>query len=168
MLYRELELEDYEAYNALRAIALDTAPQAFLMTNAEESELRKARFEDTPNHPHKFMMGAFEENKLVGMMGFVKQERKKAAHKGEIWGVFVLPEKQGQGIATNLLKLTIDKAFKIEELRQIILGVNSANPKAIALYEKAGFTLWGIEKDALHTNGQFYNENMMVIFRPKS
>ena len=165
MNYRQLVLNDYEQYNKIRSHALDTVPEAFASTNEAEIDNRKERFTNLVTHQFNFITGAFDGEVLVGMVGFVKEERIKLKHKGLIWGMFVDKSKQGLGIGSKLIKIAINKAFEIDELKQINLSVVATNTSAVKLYEKTGFVFYGLEKDALSVNNQFFDEYLMVRYR---
>ena len=47
-------------------------------------------------------------------------------------------------------------------VRQINLGVNAANLEAIALYEAAGFTAFGVERGFMLLDGRLHDELHMV------
>ena len=50
-------------------------------------------------------------------------------------------------------------------LRKITLGVNAANPAAIALYEAAGFESFGVEPGFLLVDGALQDEvHMAYVF----
>ena len=161
MTYRTLTVEDYPAYDALRGMALDAVPEAFGSTNQEENPHRKNRFESNVTHAESFIMGAFDEEELVGMVGFLKLEKIKIQHKGIIWGMFVKPEMQGRGIGSELMKNTLEKAAQIDHLLQINLDVNAENQAAIRLYTNVGFTPFGREKNALFVNNKMYDTILM-------
>jgi len=161
VIYRTLTVEDYPAYDALRGMALDTVPQAFGSSNEEEIPHRKNRFESNVTHEESFIMGAFDEGELVGMVGFMKLEKIKMRHKGIIWGMFVKPDMQGRGIGSQLMKNTLEKAAQIKHLQKINLDVNAENPAAIRLYEKMGFISFGLERNALLVNGKMYDTILM-------
>lgn len=161
MIYRTLTVKDYPAYNTLRRMALDVVPKAFGSTNEEENPHRKNRFESNVTHRESFIMGAFDDEELVGMVGFLKLEKIKLQHKGIIWGMFVKPKMQGRGIGSELMKNTLEKAAKIGHLQKINLDVNAKNQAAIHLYKKMGFISFGIEKNALLVNGKMFDLIMM-------
>ncbi len=161
MIYRILTVEDYPSYNALRGMALDVVPEAFGSTNQEEIPHRKNRFESNVTHQESFIMGAFDDEALVGMVGFLKLEKIKIQHKGIIWGMFVKPHIQGRGIGSKLMKNTLEKAAQINHLQQINLDVNAENQAAIRLYEKMGFIAFGREKNALFVNNKMYDTILM-------
>ena len=161
MEIRPLQLEDFEAFAKIRAYALENNPEAFCASNKEELAHRKSRFEETVNHKDNFMLGAFLDEKLIGIVGFVKETRIKSKHKGFIWGMFIYPEQQNQGIGKKLLLAALAKAFNNPELRQINLSVIENNTNALKLYEKLGFITYGVEKSSLCVNGNFYDEILM-------
>ena len=161
MNYRTLTIEDYPAYDALRGMALDAVPEAFGSTNKEEIPHRKNRFESNVTHKESFIMGAFDEGELVGMVGFLKLEKIKLRHRGIIWGMFVQPKVQGRGIGSELMRNTLEKAAQIQHLQKINLDVNAENPAAIRLYEKMGFISFGLDKNALFVDGKMYDTILM-------
>jgi RimJ/RimL family protein N-acetyltransferase len=165
MQYRELQIEDFSAYNKLREMALDTEPEAFKSTNNEERKNREEKFNLNIQNKFNFILGAFKANDLVGVATFIREIRKKTIHKGGIYGVFVDPDYRGRGIGTKLLDLVIDKSFKIDGIKQINLSVTFSNKKASRLYEKAGFVPYGLEKAAFCVNDVFYDNLLMVRFK---
>ena len=165
MEYRKLIISDYEEYNKIRTNALNIVPEAFASTNEEEMANRKQRFISIVIHPFNFLMGAFDNELLVGLVAFVKEEKNKLKYKGIIGGMFVDPLKQGEGIGYQLVIKTVDTAFEIEELKKINLQVVTTNVNAVRLYEKTGFISYGLEESALCVNGQFFDVYLMVRFR---
>ncbi|MFN8674416.1 MAG: GNAT family protein [Candidatus Sericytochromatia bacterium] len=165
IIYKELELKDCEAYCNIRKIALATFPESFGATEERDAPVREERFKNTLKDKNNFMLGAFENNTLVGITFFNREERTKMAHKGNIYGMFVLKEKQGLGIGYNLLKLALEKAFNIDGIKQINLAVVASNDKAVNLYKKLGFKEYGLEKDSLFVNGKYFDDYLMVRFK---
>lgn len=154
MEIRALEPGDWEAYNALREEALNEVPTAFGATNTEEVAYRKARFEAMEGHPCNFILGAFAEGSMLGMIGFVRWEKVKIRHKAAIWGMYVRSAAQRQGIGRQLMEAALEKAKRQEGLRQIHLEVNAANVAALRLYEALGFHSYGLEKEAMWVEGE--------------
>lgn len=165
MNYRTLDINDFESYNEIRKISLDTYPEAFLSSNEEENSIRKERFYSTIKNEFNFIMGAFDENKLVGIISVIRENRKKANHKAGIYGMFLKPEYQGKGIAKELLDISLKKLFEIKDIQKVNLSVNASNEKAINLYEKSGFNPYGIERNAICIDDKYYDEILMVLFR---
>ncbi|MGN4125083.1 GNAT family N-acetyltransferase [Lysinibacillus sphaericus] len=48
-------------------------------------------------------------------------------------------------------------------MEQINLTVVSENSSAKKLYKSLGFKVYGVERNALKFNGQYFNENLMVL-----
>ncbi len=164
-IYRPLESGDYEAFCTIRNQALETFPMAFAATPSEEFPKQKQRYDNTMKSQYNFIMGAFKGQELIGMAGFVKEYWAKTKHKGIIWGLFVLPKHMGNGIGSKLLKSTVEKAFTNEGLQQILLSVVNDNDKALALYKKAGFEPYGIERKALKVNEHWLDEIHMIKYK---
>lgn len=57
----------------------------------------------------------------------------------------------------------IERAKHLDGLEQIKLTVVSENHPAKKLYKSLGFEVYGIERNALKFNGQYYDEDLMVL-----
>ncbi|HKV92892.1 MAG TPA: GNAT family N-acetyltransferase [Candidatus Angelobacter sp.] len=85
-----------------------------------------------------FVVGSFEDGKLMGTAGFFRRKNNKERHKGHVWGVYVSPEQRGKGVGKALMQEIIRRAREIEGIEQITL-VASAGLPAQKLYEAVGF-----------------------------
>jgi ribosomal protein S18 acetylase RimI-like enzyme len=72
------------------------------------------------------------------MVGFCLASREE--EKGRIKAIYVLPEYQGEGIGSKLMKKAIEW---LSEEKQIYINVVEYNLKAINFYEKHGFSKTG-------------------------
>lgn len=88
----------------------------------------------------------------------------KTAHKGNIYGMFVAPETRGMGVGKLLLEELIRKAKNSNGLEQLNLTVVSNNVAAKKLYTSLGFDVYGVERNALKDNGEYFDEDLMVLF----
>jgi ribosomal protein S18 acetylase RimI-like enzyme len=151
---RTLHIPDAQGYRALRLRALRDDPAAYL-TSAEEYEARTladsaARLSPTPN---RFTLGAFVDGELRGMTTLVRSESPKQRHRAEVFAVYVAPEMRGLGLGRALLDELIRQARSMPELDVLNLSVTESQTAARRLYERLGFTVWGVEQDALRENG---------------
>jgi RimJ/RimL family protein N-acetyltransferase len=81
--------------------------------------------------------------------------------------MFVAPEARRAGLATTLMGQLIEHAAAVVE--EIRLSVVTANPEAVRLYEKAGFSAYGLERRALKVDGRYYDELLMsLLLRPEA
>ncbi|GGD98061.1 GNAT family N-acetyltransferase [Paenibacillus nasutitermitis] len=160
---RMITPEDTESYWDLRLNALKNNPEAF-SANYEDQISRsldsvRARILTINDH---FIMGAFNNEIVIGMIGFVREPDKKLSHKGNIWGTYVLPEFRGQGIGHKLLDKVLLRAKKIEGISQINLGVITFNEAAKKMYESHGFISYGLEKNSMIHNEKYFDEELMA------
>ncbi len=165
---RNLTTQDAAQFRELRLRALQEYPEAFGSSFEEEQTVT---LEQTINvfsarqAPQNFVAGAFQEDgTLVGTIGFFQQSKRKLQHKGMIWGMYVIPGLHGAGAGSKLLLHVIEQARQIPGLTQIQLAVVTSNEPAKRLYQKHGFVAYGLEKDALITGGQSYDEDLMALY----
>jgi len=86
----------------------------------------------------------------------------KERHKATIYGMYVAPRQRRQGVGRRLLERAIKQARRLK-VRQLRLAVTTENRAAIALYQKAGFVEYGVEKNALRIGNRFYSETWMAL-----
>jgi ribosomal protein S18 acetylase RimI-like enzyme len=162
---RILNETDAELYQDLRLRALKINPEAFGSTYEREVKFTlETVVERLRPTDDKFSLGAFDDNNLlVGMVTFMRESSPKTAHKGNIFGMFVEPEMRGHGFGKSLLLELIDKVKSCNGLEQINLAVVSNNELAKRLYKSIGFQVYGVENNALKWNGDYFDEELMVL-----
>lgn len=77
------------------------------------------------------------------------------------------PLDAGKGYGTQATRLMVAFGFERLALHRIELEVFAFNPRAIRVYEKAGFVREGVRRDALWWNGEFHDAVIMAILRPE-
>ncbi len=150
MAVARLSPQDAEAFRSLRLEALRQAPLAFGSTLAEEASRPLSWFGDTLESSAVFAASG-AEGRLLGMLGYRAESLRKRQHIGQLWGLYVRPEARGLGIGAGLLDACISHARARVSVLQLLAG--AANPDAIRLYERAGFTLLGTEPASLRVDG---------------
>ncbi|MBD8068758.1 GNAT family N-acetyltransferase [Bacillus sp. PS06] len=164
MNIRSLEESDAKVYQELRLNALKLNPEAFGSTYEREVHFKlETVIERLKPTDDKFTLGYFNDEHLVAIVTFVREGGTKTAHKGNIYGMFVMPELRGQNVGKTLLLELIKKASHYDGLEQINLTVVSDNKPAKNLYISLGFEVYGVEKNALKFNGQYFDEDLMVL-----
>ncbi|WP_199624784.1 GNAT family N-acetyltransferase [Paenibacillus alkalitolerans] len=162
---RKITTNEVDVYWELRLEALRTSPEAFGGTYEEVVDTPidavRSRIGSTNDN---YILGAFSEsNKIVGMLGFKREQSIKTRHKGFIWGMYVTPSYRKQGVGKSLLNEVLKRSKKLQGLEQITLCVVTSNNHARELYIKSGFEVFGYEKNALKHEGHRYDEEHMVF-----
>ncbi|BAZ40257.1 GCN5-related N-acetyltransferase [Calothrix sp. NIES-4101] len=62
-----------------------------------------------------------------------------------------------------LLDRALSHLRHLDGLRQIILTVTASNLAASSLYKSRGFEVFGLECDALFINGNYFDEEHLVL-----
>lgn len=93
MHIRRLTPADAPAFQALRLFALEDAPSAFGSSYEEESRFSASTIEGRlALRPDRGPFGAFEGDKLVGLVALGRESMTKLSHKVMLWGLYVRPE----------------------------------------------------------------------------
>jgi RimJ/RimL family protein N-acetyltransferase len=164
---RRLLPADAADFQALRLRGLREAPTAFGASYEEECDAPAAAVaERMAANRDGFILGAFDGVTLVGVVGMQRERPRKRAHKMVLWGMYVIPEARGKRVGHALVAEALRQAFAWPGVRQVILGVNAANAPALALYEAAGFTSFGLECACMIVDGVLQDEIHMVCVRP--
>jgi GNAT superfamily N-acetyltransferase len=157
---RRLKNEDAETYQKIRLEALEVAPQAFGSTLAREQALSRAEF--IRRLENGLSLGAFEDDALVGVVGLVVAAGEKERHKGTLVGMYVSLSARGRGVGQALVEGLLATAVGVVE--QVNLAVVDDNVRARSLYERCGFSAYGLETRALKYHDQYFDDVLMVRF----
>jgi ribosomal protein S18 acetylase RimI-like enzyme len=155
---RRLTPADAALYRDIRLEGLGCNPEAFGSTFEAESARPLTFFSERLDGSASF--GAFHDSKLVGIAGLLIREGGKEAHKGLLVGMYVRPDARRAGVGRRLVETIIEFAHQRVELIQ--LAVVSDNEPARRLYERLGFLVYGIERNALKQDGRYHDEVLMA------
>jgi ribosomal protein S18 acetylase RimI-like enzyme len=147
----------------LRGSALLDSPLAFLASPEDDMAFSEAAVRDLLKPQRDSVVFGAHSRGLIGMLGLYRLNQRKAAHKAKVWGMFVLPDWRGQGVAERLLDAAIRYARSLEGVASVHLSVSESALAAQHLYEKAGFQTWGIEPDAIRFEQRSNGERHMRL-----
>jgi ribosomal protein S18 acetylase RimI-like enzyme len=149
----------------LRLEALQGDPEAFSASAEDHQSLSLKDVESRlgAGTTGSFVVGAFEESRLVGMAGFVREKGLKTRHKGRIWGVYVAPGKRGRGVGRKMIQMLPERGGSIDGVEQVLISVAATQTSAAGLYGSLGFERFGCEPRALKVAGRFIDEEYMVL-----
>jgi GNAT superfamily N-acetyltransferase len=165
---RLLNERDAQTLWNFRMLALQSDPWSFVESPEELQKIPVAEYAtrlsaNKTDHADNFVYGAFEQEKLLGMVGFYQEQPLKRRHKGWIWGVFVAPEARGQGLSKKLMRAAIERASTIRGLEIILLTVSVGQSVPRRLYESLGFRGIGIEPQGLKIGPEHLDEEHMYL-----
>jgi ribosomal protein S18 acetylase RimI-like enzyme len=164
---RVLGEADASQYHELRLRALREHPDAFT-SSYEEDRLKplawaRSRIVPSAEAPHDFILGAFDGDRLVGILGLSVEPRAKIRHKGHVFGMYVAPEYAGRGLGRKLMDCCIERARGVPGLVLLQLTVTETNSRAKSFYEKAGFRAFGVERNAVKLGERYFDKCHMTL-----
>ena len=165
VLIRPTRAEDAAAYRALRLDSLQAHPEAFgadyATSAARPIEYWQERMHSGSGGEHGATYIAEAAGELIGMTALVRNDLAKTRHAGSIFGVYTRPDWRGTGVADALIEACVAYARELG-LRLVRLGVVTTNASAIRMYQRCGFTVYGVEPEAIQHDGMYYDELLMV------
>ncbi|HSK66709.1 MAG TPA: GNAT family N-acetyltransferase [Anaerolineales bacterium] len=164
---RKLHPDESALYRAIRLQCLKTEPDHFGSTFEEESSMPRLKFESwiEQNGPDHFMFGAFDGEKLAGIVGFMRQERHRARHRGEVVQMYVDASYRGQRLGESLLRGLLNQAFTLDGVEQAQLSVVAHNRAAIRLYERIGFRAFGVQPNYFKVGVHYFDQQFMQLMK---
>jgi RimJ/RimL family protein N-acetyltransferase len=157
--------DDAGLLRALRIEALAAQPEAFAAdyTAAQEDPVDwwVGLITDYALDNKGVISLACHADQLIGMTGLIHGHWPKTRHSGNIWGVYVNPDWRGLHVGESLIKECLAWA-QAQGLTIVKLGVVTTNTAAIRCYARCGFTVFGIEPQAICYDGVDYDELLMA------
>jgi len=162
---RTTKADDAAAYRDLRLEGLRDHPEVFgadyATSAARPIEYWQERMSIGAGGEHGVTYVADASGELIGMTALVRNDLAKTRHAGSIFGVYTHPNWRGAGVADALLEACVAYARELG-LRVVLLGVVTTNASAIRLYQRCGFTVYGVEPEAIHHDGIYFDELLMA------
>jgi RimJ/RimL family protein N-acetyltransferase len=103
------------------------------------------------------------DGKIIGTADLHNMDRRDGTAEMGI-GIFV-PEYLGKGYGRDAIRLLIDFAFRIQNLRRLWLETYSVNVRAQRSYAACGFVEEGRLRQHAHVNGQYVDMVVMGLLR---
>lgn len=113
------------------------------------------------SNPGKFMISAFDGDRIVGNIGCFGMGGEFLKHNARI-GMGLEKEFHNLGLGTALLNYAIETA-KQNNIHRLELTVRTYNDAGVALYEKVGFRRVGILKETAFIDDKFCDEYMYEL-----
>jgi ribosomal protein S18 acetylase RimI-like enzyme len=164
-LIRVVEPDDVEPLRALRLEALQRDPDAFLATVAAELAKTDGEVKEqiTPNE-NNFVIGAFDGQKMVGMVGAGRERWEKMQHTMDVWGTYVTADARGQGVCAAMMRALEAEARTRKGVQCLKLGVIDGNSDALRTYESVGYVKFATEPMFMRKeNGEIAAQHLMMF-----
>ena len=146
-------------HRALDSVARERRYLAFL--EAPPIEATRAFVLGNIKRGHLQFVAVSADGEVVGWCDVTPLDRPTQAHRG-VFGVGLLPQFRGQGIGTKLTRSAL-AAARAFGLHRVELTVREHNTGAIELYKKEGFTIEGVQRDAVLVDGVYENVVCMAV-----
>lgn len=159
----QLSPDRWKEYKELRLESLRDFPVSFDSSVDEEENLSDEQWQEKFSNPTNYIIFAEDDGKLVGKMEVEWDPRRNIKHIGEIFGVYIKPAYQGQGIGMRLWE-EVEKIAKTKGIEKFWLDVISINESAIHLYKKMGFQTLCTREKAAKVDGVYYDKLLMEQF----
>lgn len=100
---------------------------------------------------------------VVGWCNVLSTYGEARAHVGTL-GMGLVAKARHMGIGMRLMDATVSKAWR-KGFTRIELTVRTDNANAKALYERIGFTVEGLNRNAFFVDGKFYDTYSMALLK---
>jgi ribosomal protein S18 acetylase RimI-like enzyme len=158
-MLRRLTVDDMNAFRELREEAIRLCPESFgSPEEGQGREQQEAAYKDILQKDE--ILGAFEDEKLVGAIGLHLPSDPKSQSHSKIFSVYVLNAYQGKGIGNLLVKQVL--ALAKDRTNQSHLCVAHTAKAAIAVFQKNGFEIRNTEANAFSLGDKSYDELLLV------
>lgn len=161
---RLLNEHDAEAYKDKRLEALENHPDVFSSSVEEELQYSIEVHASRLRAENAYTFGAFEGEKLIGVVTLVTEMKRKLKHRSDIFAMYVTTEVRRAGVGKRLMEAAIAKAKELDDVEQIYLTVSSNNAPAKKLYESVGFITIGSDPRSMKIGDTFIGEDMMALY----
>jgi ribosomal protein S18 acetylase RimI-like enzyme len=152
----QLSPDAWQQYRALRLTATKTDQKAFGASYEQELERSEQEWRDFIGN----MWFATVDNRVVGMIGLVRDTGAFASHRAQVISFWVDPVCRGQGIGRKLIEHVQEVARRMG-IRKLYLHVTATQDTAIRLYETLGFVKVGHLKDHVQYDGSYFDQIIM-------
>jgi ribosomal protein S18 acetylase RimI-like enzyme len=167
---RRLGPEDLPAYKLLRDEALQQHPESFT-SDAETERMRSpesylGRLGLSEPLGGTFLMGAWVDGEMAGSVACERELKRKLRHRANIVGMYVRESHTRLGIGRQL-PVCLAQARRAQGLEMLTLTVTASNERAVQLYERAGFKVYGLLPRAIRIEVgrkvQYFDKAHMVL-----
>lgn len=86
-------------------------------------------------------------------------------HRRAEFQIIIVPSYQGRGYAKAAIRIAVGYAFRVLNLHNVYLVVDKDNRAAVHIYERCGFQIEGLLKEAFFSNGTYRDAYRIALRR---
>ncbi|WP_426348586.1 GNAT family N-acetyltransferase [Alloiococcus sp. CFN-8] len=160
MIIRDIEFDDADAFWEMQfALDKETSfmnyePNERIKTNKINNLIKNAV------EGKDLFLAAQEDNRIIGFISAQRGVSNRTKHSAYI-AIGIRKDFQGRGIGTELFE-RLDFWARENNITRLELMVVCSNSIAKHLYEKSGFIIEGIRKNAMVVDGKYVDEYYMA------
>ncbi|MCA5003683.1 GNAT family N-acetyltransferase [Sphingobacterium sp. WQ 366] len=164
---RQIQITDAQELFSIidneRSLLSKWLPFVTLTKELNDTEAYINSLEDSTEHLFEYVFSIRENNKLIGMIGFVRSDVNN--HKTEI-GYWLSQQYQNKGIMTKSVAAVCKFAFEELAMNRIQIKCAIGNTKSSNIPKRLNFTYEGIERNGeLHANGVYHDLEIYSLLR---
>ena len=157
-MIRRLTVDDLEAFRELREEAMRLCPESFGSPEEEQGgERQEAAYRDILQKDE--ILGAFEGDNLIGVIGFFIPGHAKSQKCGRIFTLYVRDTRRNSGLGDRLIKHIL--AIAADHVEQMHVCIVHTAAAALDLFQKNGFEVLSTETNAFSLGDVSYNELLL-------
>lgn len=131
---RTLDVDEWERFRAIRLLALQESPEAFVATHESEAAEPETFWRERMQRATRLL--AEVDGETVGTASIGQYEDHPEA--AQLFGLWVAPDRRGSGVATALVRAGA-KVAKDDGCRHLLYWVGTENGRAVAFASGFGF-----------------------------
>ncbi|MDD4975054.1 MAG: hypothetical protein PHY93_11920 [Bacteriovorax sp.] len=159
---RKLISSDYDDFYNMRIGMLESSTKDYTAGSSDWKNASKeqvmAYLRESEEASDNFVLGAFLQNSLVGMVGFRRETRAAVLHKGSTWGLFEKSEFKDNEIEKTLLNEVIKIVRGYDDFEYIRTVQNASNLEKLNLFFGLGFKQYGHEERSMRVEEKYFDQ----------
>lgn len=155
---RVLEEADWATYREVRLGALAESPGSFTAVLADEADRDEQFWRDRMTR--SFRLVAEQDSKALGIVSLGPYGPDPSS--GECYGLYVVPEARGAGVAWRLIEAVAALANR-QGYRRLYYWVGTDNPRAIGFGKNFGFRTTSYRRPARSADLALGEEEMAMV-----
>jgi L-amino acid N-acyltransferase YncA len=111
---------------------------------------------------NNYVVGAFNDEELIGFAFMSLYGTIKQRHKCSIWGAFVKPEYRSKSVGKNMRLFLFEEAKKLN-MTHCISSIAADNPASLAMHTGVGYEIMYVESKGLKHRDDTFSDIIHLI-----